>query len=96
MAPVRMQRKRTKGFRLPAGSIYVGRPSRWGNPYRVGAEPIDGGDGQTIEEVMWAYEHLQLPHLDVSPLRGKDLACWCPLNQPCHADILLKAANQGA
>lgn len=27
-------------------------------------------------------------------LRGKNLACWCPLNQPCHADVLLKLANR--
>jgi hypothetical protein len=35
--PQRIQRKRTKGFKLPPGAIYVGRPTRWGNPYRVGA-----------------------------------------------------------
>lgn len=28
-------------------------------------------------------------------LRGKDLACWCPLDQPCHADVLLAIANPG-
>jgi hypothetical protein len=28
-----------------------------------------------------------------APLRGKDLACWCPLDQPCHADVLLELAN---
>lgn len=26
-------------------------------------------------------------------LRGVDLACWCPLDQPCHADVLLELAN---
>lgn len=30
---------------------------------------------------------------DVAALRGKDLACWCPLDQPCHADVLLELAN---
>lgn len=29
-------------------------------------------------------------------LAGKDLACWCPLDQPCHADVLLELANGGA
>lgn len=29
-------------------------------------------------------------------LAGKDLACWCPLDQPCHADVLLEIANGGA
>ena len=29
----------------------------------------------------------------IPDLRGHDLACWCPLDQPCHADVLLKLAN---
>jgi hypothetical protein len=29
-------------------------------------------------------------------LRGRDLACWCPLDQPCHADVLLELANVAA
>lgn len=32
---------------------------------------------------------------DLALLRGKDLACWCPLDQPCHADVLLEIANAG-
>ena len=35
MAPKRIQRQRTKGWRMPKGAIYVGRPSRWGNPWPV-------------------------------------------------------------
>jgi hypothetical protein len=31
---------------------------------------------------------------DLAPLRGRDLACWCPLDQPCHADVLLELANR--
>ena len=30
---------------------------------------------------------------DLTPLRGKNLACWCALDQPCHADVLLELAN---
>jgi hypothetical protein len=30
---------------------------------------------------------------DLAALRGHDLACWCPLDQPCHADVLLELAN---
>jgi Domain of unknown function (DUF4326) len=30
-----------------------------------------------------------------SVLRGRDLACWCPLDQPCHADVLIEIANEG-
>lgn len=36
MTPKRIQRKRTRGWRMPEGAVYVGRPSRWGNPFRVG------------------------------------------------------------
>lgn len=32
-APVRIQRKRTKGWRMPEGAVYVGRPTKWGNPF---------------------------------------------------------------
>ena len=84
---------------MPEGAVYVGRPTKWGNPYRVGAEPYDGDGGQTLEEALYAYRHLTVPHLPVAELRGKDLACWCPLVDkdghpvPCHADVLLEIAN---
>ena len=35
MKPIRIQRKRTRGFRMPPGVIYVGRGSRWGNPFKI-------------------------------------------------------------
>ena len=79
---------------MPPGVVYVGRGSKWGNPYKVGVEPIDGDGGQTVEESIWAFRALTLPSLPVDELRGKDLACWCPLDAPCHADCLLKAANK--
>lgn len=34
------------------------------------------------------------PLKDIEELCGKDLACWCPLDQPCHADVLLELAAQ--
>jgi hypothetical protein len=42
----------------------------------------------------WYHEKWQAP--DVSELRGKNLACWCPLDAPCHADVLLELANRDA
>ena len=36
------------------------------------------------------------PYPPLSELRGRDLVCWCPLDQPCHADVLLEVANQEA
>lgn len=87
--PIRVQRRRTKGWRMPLNTVYVGRPTRWGNPCRV-THPR-----QRAAAAAWFVAHV-LPKLDVSPLRGKNLACWCPIGEPCHADALLHAANKGA
>jgi hypothetical protein len=89
----RIQRKRTKGWRMPPNTVYVGRPSHWGNPWRVGM--WNGAATVTLEASLfqyraWATDLMANDLLD--PLRGKDLACWCPLDQPCHADILLELA----
>lgn len=43
--PQRIQRKRTKGWRMPEGAVYVGRPSRWGNPWSVGHAVYAGLSG---------------------------------------------------
>jgi hypothetical protein len=40
------------------------------------------------------YLERYLPEDFVEPLRGRDLACWCHLDQPCHADVLLEVANR--
>lgn len=74
---------------LPEGAIYVGRPSKWGNPFRIG---YDG----TRDEVISRYEnYLGESGLidDIAELRGKDLVCWCA-PKPCHADVLLRLANE--
>jgi len=118
----RIQRKRTKGYKMPPGSVYVGRPTKWGNPFVVGREmtawqkafiatqlfPFDkiaeeyrrGTFSQplTLEKSLEYYQiHIEFQvkngNLDLSELHGKDLACWCALNKKCHADILLKLAN---
>lgn len=132
--PKRIQRQRTKGWRMPEGAVYVGRGSRWGNPFRVG-EPCgvfkksEGMRGKaetlvpalTLEQVIYFYREMVagciFPEMypvghrwrdifihkhhgwwpsDAAKglLRGKDLACWCPLDQPCHADVLLRIANE--
>ncbi len=99
MMAKRIQRSRAKGWRMPAGAVYVGRPTRWGNPYVVGSEnPVTGGivDRTEAEGLfrMGAFiagdeyaEEVQ------AELAGRDLVCWCPLSEPCHADVLLELAN---
>ena len=100
--PKRIQRRRTKGWKMPPNAVYVGRPTIWGNPF-------DMSRGETRMSVLtWYLEWLTgkknkhgsdklrlevLTRLRVGELRGKNLACWCPLDQPCHADVLLEIAN---
>ena len=117
--PKRIQRRRTKGWRMPDGAVYVGRPTKWGNPFKVGGffkigdpdpryrgafrmawcESFGASSGFTcITTNEMAVEFFRrlicATKKDYSELRGKDLACWCPLSKPCHADILLEIANK--
>jgi hypothetical protein len=87
---------------MPEGAIYVGRPGDKGNPFTIGEEYNGPYFYQpilvTIENCLTlfgTYCHARLSENPdwLRPLRGKVLACWCPLNQPCHADILLRLAN---
>lgn len=86
--PVRLQRRRTKGYRLPPDAIYVGRPSRWGNSYITGPKSPAWRSVETFERTL--RDHLAKGVLDptyIDPLRGHDLACWCGLC-PAHVDGL--------
>jgi hypothetical protein len=89
--PKRVHQKRTKGWRKPEGAISVARPHKWGNPFKVGEHGI-----RTAEDAVRLYRQW-LPGTplrgQVSELAGRDLMCFCPLNQPCHADVLLDLAN---
>src|SRR6266568_9120580 len=89
--PKRIQRKRTKGSKMPPNTVYVGRPSRWGNVFQIGK---DGTREQVLsmhrEWLIGAFSTKPPDEKYFAPLRGKNLACWCPLNQPCHADVLLE------
>ncbi len=131
--PQRIQRRRTKGWRMPDNTVYVGRGPKWGNMYRLGKTlvRVPSSDGTGFEqETDWmkkvgdTYAHTypggrtvnhtvqaatveqcvelfrrgaRSPHLRkivLEKLAGKNLACWCPLDQPCHADVLLELADQ--
>ena len=83
--PLRQQRKRTKGWRKPEGAVCVTKPSKWGNSFTV-----DKGNPRPAVTLFEAYV---LPDLDVSPLKGVVVLCWCPEDEPCHADVLAWAAN---
>lgn len=115
-APKRIPRRRTKGWRMPKGAVYVGRPTKWGNPFTEADFPSEAITDGVPWEFQWR-DHavamfraelskaLQSPYsqpLDIRfrtiaesihELAGRDLVCWCPLDLPCHADILLFYAN---
>lgn len=102
--PERIQFKRRKGFRLPANTVRVLRPSYWGNEYKIGMVAFDGETEKVIhlerrQNVIAAHERqlkriLERDPKYLEPLRGKNLACFCRLDQECHADVLLKYANR--
>lgn len=132
MNPVRIQRRRIKGWRAPEGAVYVGRGSKWGNPCtQIRMPALDGSEweqegrlgktsGQhhayvhpdktitshlvqdaTREQAVAMYrrfiEHRpSLAEAARTELVGRDLMCWCPDNEPCHADVLLELANPEA
>lgn len=102
--PVRVQLKRTKGWRMPPNTVKVDRTTRWGNPFCVGEVrhygPAYSGRDVTIEtaeQACWMFRahmfNLRAASELIAPLRGKNLACWCPIGSPCHADVLLELAN---
>jgi len=114
--PKRIQRKRARGWRMPEGTTYVGRPTRWGNPFtaqlrrRHGVEfwissplrnRLDLAAHHTVEAdaISECVERFRAEAARpswqdrVAELAGRDLACWCDLDQPCHADVLLELAN---
>lgn len=101
MTPSRIQLSRKKGFKLPANTVVVSRPSKWGNPFAVMADPHpDYSPQNAIDAVrmfrLWLMntdEGLKLYSQSKTELRGKNLACWCNPGEPCHTDVLLEIAN---
>jgi len=111
MKPQRVQLSRAKGWRMSPNAIKVDRTTRWGNPFVVGVHGtraecvryyelmIGGFLTVSMEnvEAQQAYIEWGIDHIE--ELRGKNLACWCPLPKAgesdiCHAAVLLRAANR--
>ena len=93
--PQRIQRRRSRGWHIPENTIYVGRPTRFGNRFRV----EEHGRQQAIALYRkWIQQPEQKLLLDEARhlLRGKNLACWCLPGEPCHADVLLRLVNAPA
>lgn len=92
MTPTRVQRKRSKGFRQPKNTKYVGRPTIYGNPFKVGYHGINNA------------MHLYRKHLErkikddpqfLEPLRQyKHISCFCNINEACHVDIIIEVLKR--
>lgn len=112
---------------MPENTVYVGRGSAWGNPFRVGQTHMPAvllhevtavrrgcfiefsvagrpgiplvsfGEPLSLRRVISLYRGHCIEQIGPArirdELRGKDLACWCRLDEPCHADVLLDLAN---
>lgn len=99
-APHRVQLKRSKGWKMPDNTLKIDRTTRWGNPFT----PADCGSVAVAvaHHAAWMKGALAAPDGRVPPthaeirtaLSGHHLACWCALDGPCHADLLLKIANR--
>ena len=92
--PHRVQLSRKKGWRMPANTVKVDRSTRWGNPFHITSRT-------SRAESIAKFEHWighdpagkRLAREAAEELKGKNLACWCPLDGPCHADVLVRIAN---
>ncbi len=104
--PERVRLSRAKGWRKPPNTVKVDRTGPWGNPFIVGrdgtrAECVDlyakllaGYVAMTVAaSVESQTATLRYVGANLGTLRGKNLACWCSEDGPCHADVLLKLAN---
>lgn len=104
--PIRIQRKRTRGWKMPPNTVCVDRSTKWGNPFVVGKS--GGAFTRLVKNRRHAWQLYRSVALDNesliaaarAELRGKNLACWCPLpTEPyepdcCHASVLLELANR--
>ena len=106
--PDRITLSRVKGWKMPPNTVVVARPSKFGNPFTIGAAESSGytrqGAVAAFEDWLagnpWAcptgdtYEVKRQAILtNLHELRGKNLACWCRAGDKCHADVLLRLAN---
>lgn len=90
--PIRIQLSRKKGWRMPPNTVNVARPGKWGNPYKV-------SDTCNAKHAVLLHRNriiglLEIGAIDLTPLRGKNVACWCKFDAFCHGDTLLELANK--
>jgi hypothetical protein len=128
----RIQRKRSKGWKSPPNTVYVGRPTVWGNPFYVRTTLYqDKWQVRHYEELLAEFPTKREAQAEavrlfekwfntdiadigtelhnfrnrygwkgfslacaVNMLSGKNLSCWCGLDESCHAEVILRLANK--
>jgi hypothetical protein len=112
MKPRRVQRKRIKGWRMPANTVCITRPGKWHNPYLVCAgrsrkeavrafrmgirgrwRALQKLEGHSDISMLTVIAYFQAIRRSLHELRGKNVCCYCGLDEPCHGDPLLEVAN---
>jgi hypothetical protein len=93
--PIRIQRRRVKGWKKPENTINVCRPGFFGNPFKVGKDSSNEYAVSIYEDWLKEFPEGRFTAKKAKELlRGKNLMCFCSLDQPCHADVLLRIANE--
>jgi hypothetical protein len=94
--PKRIQLSRAKGWTMPPNTLKVDRTTIWGNNFRL--EDFDSAE-ECVD--MFAHDldkfacfHPEKFETYITPLIGKNLACWCKLGSPCHAEVLMDQARE--
>lgn len=93
--PQRIQLRRSKGWRMPPNTVKVDRSTPWGNPFKVDTQRSAAESVAAFRTYLYADNAAAraLRKAVQTELAGKNLACWCPLDAPCHAQVLLELAN---
>lgn len=97
--PKGIQRKRIPGYRHPNNTVSVARPSIFGNLFEV-TETRDALAATRLfafwllsDKFTFQPDRKKRIWENIHKLRGKNLSCFCPLDQPCHRNVLLVLAN---
>ena len=106
ISPQRIQLSRLKGWRMPPNTVKVDRTTRWGNPFIAGKHGDRARCAYLFRALLCGHlcisvdeatvdaqrRYLRMANGFIDELEGKNLACWCLLTAPCHADVLLEVA----
>jgi len=80
---------RVKNKRVDSNGVYIGRPSKWGNPFVIGRD----GDRDDVIRKYREYARVTFSVEELRMLVGHDLVCWCA-PKPCHGNVLIELVEE--